>query len=90
MDVEHVWQPSALAASYGEHAQQRLGMGAQRAKVRQAGKHHRQVRDVTIDVVCWRRIILDNQNEFPVLRNNYAWSCSIRVLNNQEFKPDYI
>ena len=38
MDVEHVWQPSASAALYGEHAQQRLGTGAQRAKVRQAGK----------------------------------------------------
>ncbi len=59
-------------------------------KLGKRGKHHRQVRNVTIDVECWRRIILDNQNEFPVLRNDYVWSCGIRVLNNQEFKPNYI
>ncbi len=48
------------------------------------------MRDVTIDVEYWRRIILDNQHEFPVLRNDYAWSCGICILNNQEFKPEYI
>ncbi len=47
------------------------------------------MRYVTIDVECWRRIILDNQHEFPVLRNDYAWSCGIHILNNQEGRITY-
>ncbi len=84
-----VWWARAAEAWYSEHAQQRIG-GLNVWKLGKQGKHHRQVRDVTIDVEWWRRIILDNQHEFPVLRNDYAWGCGICILNNQEFKPDYI
>ncbi len=93
-------EPKWMWSRYGNQAHRRRRMVSTRSrglvrgpnvqKLGKWGKHHHQVRDVTIDVECWRRIILDNQNEFPVLSNDYAWSCGIRVLNNQEFKPDYI
>ncbi len=93
-------EPKRMWSTYGNQAHRRRCMVSTRSrglvrgpnvqKLGKWGKHHRQVRDVTIDVECWGRIILDNQHEFPVLSNNYAWSCGIRVLNNQEFKPDYI
>ena len=93
-------EPKRMWSTYGNQAHWRRRMVSTRSrglvrgpnvrKLGKQGKHHRQVHDVTIDIECWQRIILDNQNEFPVLSNDYARSCGIRVLNIQEFKPDYI
>ncbi len=75
-------EPKRMWSTYGNQVHRRRHMVSTRSrglvrglnvrKLGKQGKHHCQVRDVTIDVECWQRYILDNQNEFPVLCNNYA------------------